>query len=304
MIHVVVVESMSSGEVLACLSSLRQHRRGGKRSPHKPLLVLLALGRLTNSGTSALSWAADAGKLAALIRDFGPPSTTQPAQAAAYPFTRLRSDGIWTLDHDVPMDRVQPLTAENVLGRLDPRLEYALRDPGVAAAAARHLVESEFPPTVAPDVLAAVGLDPDTVLGATGTPATRRQRQSSWPAAVLQAWDRQCAFCGFDGQLGAATVGVEAAHIRWFAFGGPDTLDNGLALCSLHHKLFDHGVLGFDLDLRITVSAKFTSRTATGRTIYQLNKRPLEPRPGTTPPAPTHIAWHTDEVFKKPTLTT
>jgi len=117
-------------------------------------------------------------------------------------------------------------------------------------------------------------------------------------------WDRQCAFCGFDGQLGAATVGVEAAHIRWFAFDGPDTPDNGLALCSLHHKLFDHGALGLTQDLRITVSAKFTSRTTTGRTVYQLHERPLDPRPGTTPPAPAHITWHTREVFKGPALVT
>ena len=123
------------------------------------------------------------------------------------------------------------------------------------------------------------------VLGITGTPAPRRHRQSSWPATVLQAWDRQCAFCGFDGPLGAAPGGVEAAHIRWVGFDGPDTPDNGLALCSLHHKLFDHGVLGLNHDLRITVSAKFTSRTATGRTVYQLHERPLDPRPGTTPPA-------------------
>jgi len=304
MIHVVTDEAMSRDEVLARLSSLRQHQRSGKRSPHKPLLVLLALGRLTTTGTSTLSWRADAGELAALIRDFGPPSTTQPAQAAAYPFTRLRSDGIWTLDHDVPMDRVQPLIAENVLGQLDSRLERALRDPGIAAVAARQLVESEFPSTVAPDVLMAVGLDPDTVLGVTVAPAPRRHRLSSWPATILQAWDRQCAFCGFDGQLGAATVGVEAAHIRWFAFDGPDTPDNGLALCSLHHKLFDHGVLGLDHDLHITVSAKFTSRTTTGQTVYQLHKRPLQPRPGTTPPAATHIAWHTHEVFKGPALST
>ncbi|SDH31991.1 putative restriction endonuclease [Lentzea fradiae] len=302
MIHAVVDESMSSDEVLSRLSSLRQHSRGGKRSPHKPLLVLLALGRLTTTGTSALSWAADAGKLADLIRDFGPASTTQPAQAAAYPFTRLRSDGIWTLDRDVPMDRVQPLTTQAVSGRLAPGLERALLDPDLAAAAARRLVESEFPPTVAPDVLAAVGMDPDTVLGTAGVPVTRRQRQSSWPATILQAWDRQCAFCGFDGQLGAATVGVEAAHIRWFAFDGPDTPDNGLALCSLHHKLFDHGVLGLNHDLRITVSAKFTSRTTTGRAVYELHERPLDPRPGTTPPAADHISWHTREVFKSPAL--
>jgi hypothetical protein len=31
-------------EVVARLVSLRQHQRNGQRSPHKPLLVLLALG--------------------------------------------------------------------------------------------------------------------------------------------------------------------------------------------------------------------------------------------------------------------
>jgi hypothetical protein len=35
---------------------------------------------------------------------------------------------------------------------------------------------------------------------------------------------------GYDGQLGNATAGLDAAHLRWFAFAGPETLDNGLAL--------------------------------------------------------------------------
>jgi putative restriction endonuclease len=40
-------------------------------------------------------------------------------------------------------------------------------------------------------------------------------------------------------------VGIEAAHIRWFNFGGPDELTNGLALCFRYHKHLDRGVLGF-----------------------------------------------------------
>jgi putative restriction endonuclease len=107
-------------------------------------LVLLALGQLTATGSSALTWPAAREKLADLIRDYGPPTATSPAQRAAYPFTRLRSDKIWTLDHDVPMDRVQPLSTNQVVGRLDHRLENALRDPDLAAAAARQLVDAEF----------------------------------------------------------------------------------------------------------------------------------------------------------------
>src|SRR5262249_20965026 len=76
--------------------------------------------------------------------------------------------------------------------------------------------------------------------------AGQRRRDPGWRSAVLLAWDRQCAFCGYDGQLAGATTGIDAAHVRWFTFDGPDDLDNGLALCVLHHKLFDLGVLGLD----------------------------------------------------------
>ncbi|GAB3436839.1 HNH endonuclease [Actinophytocola sediminis] len=270
--------------------------------------MLFALGQLAATGSSAFTWTTAAQRLADLIRDFGPPSSSTPAQRAAYPFTRLRSDKIWTLDRDVPMDRVQPLTATRVVGQLAPPLENALRDPKTASAAARQLVEAEFPPTIAPDVLLAVGLDPDTVLTSPEQVTAPRKRQRSWSAAILTAWNRQCAFCGFDGQLGATTVGIEAAHIRWFNFDGPDSPDNGLALCSLHHKLFDHGALGLHPEpgegLRITVSASFTSRTTAGQTVYELHKRQLQPRPGTTPPTAAHINWHTRQVFKSPALQT
>lgn len=115
---------------------------------------------------------------------------------------------------------------------------------------------------------------------------------------MLQAWDRQCAFCGYDGQLAGATAGLDAAHVRWFSFGGPDDLDNGLALCTLHHKLFDLGALGLDASLRVQVSAAFTARTAARRALYELDGRLLSPRPGTRVPAAGHVSWHRRQVFK------
>src|SRR4051812_6451432 len=105
------------------LLNLRLHRRqDGHRSPHKPLLVLLALGRLTQSGSSALPWSVAEDQLANLLEEFGPPSGTGRSQSAAYPFTRLRSDGIWLLDRPVPMDSVGPLKAEAPTGRLLPEV--------------------------------------------------------------------------------------------------------------------------------------------------------------------------------------
>ncbi|WP_419753422.1 phosphorothioated DNA-binding restriction endonuclease [Geodermatophilus sp. CPCC 206100] len=290
----------SDAQVLERLSSLRQHQQDGRRSPHKPLLVLLALGRLAATGTSSLPWSEAEEKLADLIEEFGPTSRTGRTQSAAYPFTRLRADGVWTLDRDVPMDNVGPLR-EGVTGRLEASLETALKDrPEVLDAVARSLVESHFPGTVAPDVLVSVGLDPDLLEGRSigNRSPEQRRRSGAWPAAVIAAWDRQCAFCGFDGAAGGGVVGIEAAHVRWFKLGGPDDLDNGLALCSLHHKLFDRGMLGLDDDFAVVVSQRFSARTSQGRAVYDLNGQPLRPRPGTPLPAERHVMWHREQVFQ------
>jgi len=73
---------------------------------------------------------------------------------------------------------------------------------------------------MAADVLCAVGLDPDSVFATTPTLITipTRKRDANWRRQIVAAWDRSCAFCEFDGALGGAPVGIEAAHIRRFNF--------------------------------------------------------------------------------------
>lgn len=288
-------------QALERLTSLRQYQHQGKRVPHKPLLVLLALGQLEATGSSAVTWGQAQTRLAELIREFGPQTKTGAKQSAAYPFTRLRSDGVWALDADVPNDVVGELDRAQPTGRLDSALEAQLRDATTRATVARALVEAHFPDTVAPDVLIAAGLDPDAVLhgvGLIGAATPQRQRSRRWVLEILKAWDECCALCGYDGRLGSTPVGLEAAHIRWFNLGGPDDLDNGLALCSLHHKLFDRGALGLSPDLTVVVSPGFTARTEASKRVYDLHGRELQPRPGAATPAEHHRAWHEDQVFK------
>ena len=90
--------------------------------------------------------------------------------------------------------------------------------------------------------------------------------------------------------------------MRWFTFGGPDDLDNGLALCSLHHKLLDRGVLGFADPETVVVSQVYSARTEEGMRLYELRERQLTPRPGTLLPAKEHVHWHGREVFKGDSL--
>ena len=289
------------------LLNLRQYRHEGQRAPNKPLLVLMALGRLAATGSSELSWVEDAARIGTLVSEFGLATQTSRTQSAAYPFTHLRSDGVWQLSADVPMDRVRPLAEGTVTGRFTSAIERALlARPGLIDTVARQIVDAQFPSTVAPDVLLAVGLDPDAGLGATDVTTQdveRRRRSAAWRTAIVRAWDGACAFCGYDGMLAEAVVGIEAAHVRWFNFDGPDEPDNGLALCSLHHKLFDRGALGLSAAYRVQVSEAFRAVGA-GRAVYEMQDRELRPRPGTVLPAEVHIDWHRTQVFRgQPLLT-
>lgn len=301
------VESVSTPSALERLTALRQYRGDGKRAPHKPLLVLLALGELTNSGSSRMPWSVVQSRLGELLAEFGTASTSGSA-SAAYPFTRLRSDGVWQLSREVPNDNLGPLNAEPIDGSFAPEIEQELLGSNeLLHAVARSLVESQFPLTIAPDVLTAVGLDPEFVFGSPAyivESAQGRKRDANWRRQIVAAWDRSCAFCGYDGALLGAPVGIEAAHIRWFNFGGPDSLDNGLALCSLHHKLLDRGAVGLDESGAIFVSDAFSAGGDVGRAVYSLHGRDLQPRPGTALPAAKHMAWHRKEVFKGEPLST
>jgi putative restriction endonuclease len=71
-----------------------------------------------------------------------------------------------------------------------------------------------------------------------------------------------------------------------------------MALCALHHKLFDRGALGLTDDLRIQVSPSFTARTDAGREVYELTDQTVRPRPGSPAPAAKHVRWHLSQVFK------
>ena len=106
--------------------------------------------------------------------------------------------------------------------------------------------------------------------------------------------------CGYDGALGRDPAGLEAAHVFWHSQGGPDDADNGLALCSLHHVLFDLGAIGLNADLSVRVSPYYVARSEQGeRLVYHLEGRPLfDPAPRHPVPSVTHVEWHSRQVFK------
>ncbi len=73
---------------------------------------------------------------------------------------------------------------------------------------------------------------------------------------MLRVYGYRCAVCGFDFRLDNVPLALDAAHIRWHQANGPSIISNGIALCALHHKLFDRGAFSLSDNLRIDVSAR------------------------------------------------
>lgn len=282
-------------------AGLRQWSRDGERAPHKPLLLLYALGRFQADAESELRYSAVEADLKHLLAEYGPNRGTTPA----YPFHHLTNDMVWEVRTDrgpgSPGTAVTELRASGATGRLTTDLRAALcRESSLLGRMARVLLDLHFPPSLHPDLCEAVGLELELAETDVRTAPQPRQRDRRMRESVLTAYEYQCAFCGYDGLIGASPVALEAAHVRWWAYDGPDDVDNGLCLCSLHHKLFDKGILGIGDSHRIMVSQHFVGRSAAAHDhVTALAGRPLiGPQPGVRPVAEAHRTWHTSEVFK------
>ena len=63
---------MTRDEILAAFDRIRVWQQGDRRAVHKPLLVLLALGRLLRGEAPLVEFAGIEDKLGKLLEEFGP----------------------------------------------------------------------------------------------------------------------------------------------------------------------------------------------------------------------------------------
>ncbi len=291
---------MTADELRARIHDLSIWSRGGERAPHKPLLLLWALGRLSHGEPRLVPYTTVDAGLKPLLQEFGPPRKSYHTE---YPFWYLRNDGLWEVT-GVDAARVregkasQPTKGEllrvEAAGGLTREAHDLFRaNPALVREAAVALMDVHFADTYHDDLLAAVGLDLlQTVV--------RRRRDPRFRDQVLVAYGYRCAACGFDARLQHAPVGIEAAHIKWHQASGPDTVPNGLALCSLHHKLFDRGALTVGEDGAIAVSPLVNGGDATAAWLIRLQgERMGTPRADADHPDPRFLAWHRREVFRE-----
>ena len=309
---------MDADDLRVRFGGLRAWRADGQRAPHKPLLALWAIGRSMRGEPRLAPFAFVDVELSGLLARFGPHGR---AVRTHYPFWRMRKDGIWEVDRPALVKETasgdatrESLVEYRIHGGLHARDYDALRaNPGLASAIADSIIEAHFPESYRYDILDAVGIDGSRagsarpgareeladVQGVYRT--TRRRRHPGFRPAVLAVYGERCAVCGCGVRVADVAVTVEAAHIHWLRDAGPWRLDNGMALCVLHHRMFDRGAFALSGDLRISVSNRVDGpgvEESLGRFHGQVLT--VVPKRAGDRPAPEHVEWHFREVFRLP----
>jgi putative restriction endonuclease len=290
---------MDRDELRARIADLSVWACGSERAPHKPLLLLWALGRCAAGEQRLVSYAEVDDAVRPLLEEFGPPRKSYHTE---YPFWYLRNDGLWEVvgvaEAKVREGKATQPTKRELLrvgaaGGLVPDVYALVRsEPRLLYEIANQLVDAHFPDTIRADILGAVGLD-ELELG------FRRRRDPGFRAAVLVAYGYRCAVCGFDARLGNTLLAIEAAHIQWHHAGGPDRVTNGLGVCSLHHKLFDRGAFTLASSCVVVVSQLVNGGKATEEALLRFHgKAIILPRTPSARPGEAFIEWHRSEVFK------
>jgi putative restriction endonuclease len=290
-------ELQELNELLEQIRSMKVHapsRLGAALK--KPLLLLLLISRIENDRVEENRFQYDdiEKKLDLLIREHGgrpTPSGSKPEQ----PFYHLRSSQFWILrtQQEYAPGRtalISDLRRPESYGAFQPKVFRLLRSSGEARARVVDSILNEWwPETLHGDIREDLGLDRlDS--------RRRAQRDRQFTIDVLENFRYSCAFCGFHAVLNRVATGIDAAHVHWHSLNGPDDVENGIALCKLHHWAFDKGILGINDDSRICIASVFSAQQDGGLPLESLVNRNLAVQPR-RPIAKRFLDWHRNNVY-------
>jgi putative restriction endonuclease len=288
-------------DVLARIRTINpwKNSKTGERAPHKPLLILYALGQLLCEGKNRIRFAEFYDPFTHLLEEFGPPRKSYHPE---YPFWHLCTEEIWKIDPkgdwQLKTGGSSPTKSElmrrNAVGSfLSEVQELFLRDPTLSSEVISLLLSNHFPQSIHEDILAAVHLDQ--------VPTAKPKRDARFREEVLRAYGYCCAVCGFNLRLDNVPLALDAAHIRWHQALGPSITSNGLALCSLHHKLFDRGAFSLSDRLDVQISQRVNGSSGLNEILLRFHgKNIAAPNLADAQPAIEHVRWHRHEVFHAP----
>jgi putative restriction endonuclease len=300
--------------ILKLFENLKTYRRGDRRAPHKPLLVLIALSKL-QQGRFQVDFSEIEKELLPLLKIYAPPVAGKPQPEL--PYWYLQSDRIWKIENSENLPRQTggfpriPSLRQTKAGFTKEVIDLLIKSPDLIEEIIQLILDEHFAPSIHEDLLAQVGIrqysENKIYERQAAYQSEFKKRNPNFREIVLRAYEHRCAVTGFRAALGGIYFGCEAAHVQWHAYDGPDDLANGICLEPTIHKLFDAGAWSLTDDRRIIVSKDYTGsgsailrlRDYHGKTLHQ----PIQGEPWV---AVEYIRWHRDPnlggVFRLPAI--
>lgn len=257
-------------------------------APNKPLLLLYLISNLYNNNSSLTNWATVNKELGEVLMNYGNKGNVLD------PFFRLRTDKLFEVPAIDKSNFTNPqeggfiayLNRENPEGFLPKEFEIFLLQADNMSKVIGIILHKYFPMTIHDMVLTDLNLPYTYHLPV--MPRSEIRRERAFSKTVLSKYKYRCLFCDYYGVLNKKNVGIDAAHIVMHSRGGSNSIDNGLSLCSLCHRLFDRGALSLDGGFNILVSPFYEGK---------LNVKINEPIVNPTANMLIHVNWHRREIF-------
>ena len=291
-----MINSAQTG-LLEKLANLNTWVRAGQRAPHKPLYLLLCVGKLQAGLPRLAHFSEIQKKLKTALQIFGP---SRKSHHAEYPFWHLAQD------HDSVCEIVSeqaislrpgssnPSSTELVrtvaLGGLRPPYFSALRELEFASIATHRILDAHFPPLLHSDILDFFEIKLDD--------PHSNDHSETWKfrKRVLDAYDGTCCITGMQTSFKSTAPGLESIHICWPQAGGNDEESNGILMNTFHAKLFALGMIGITNNFELLVSPQLDTK-GTLEKFSQSNRLRL-PHARDHWPNQSGLEWHRSQVFK------
>jgi len=160
---------MQPEDLKLAVQKIKVWQRGVQRAPHKPLLLLYALGRVSRGEPRKMKYELVKNDLKSLLTEFGPPRV---AHSSSYPFIRLSNDRlsesnmpIWEI-HGIEALKTNKDWTERELvdnqtegGFTEKAYNLLKEDHKLVRELATIILNNNFPTTLHDDILVQVGLD-------------------------------------------------------------------------------------------------------------------------------------------------
>lgn len=291
-----MIHSAQTG-LLEKLANLNTWVRAGQRAPHKPLYLLLCVGRLQAGLPRLAHFAEIREKLKAALHIFGP---SRKSNHPEYPFWHLAQE------HDSVCEvvsqkaiRLRPgssnpssteLVRTAALGGLRPPYFAALKELEFASIATHRILDAHFPPLLHSDILDFFEIklsDPHS-----------KDLSETWKfrKRVLDAYHGTCCITGVQTAFKSTAPGLESIHICWPQAGGNDEASNGILMNTFHAKLFALGMIGITDKFELLVSPQMETN-GTLEKFGHGNRLRLPPAREHWP-SQSGLDWHRRQVFK------